>query len=110
MSFSNLGLCKELLRAIKEEGYTIATPIQAKAIPVILSKKDVLAAAQTGTGKTLVAKTIAKMLDVPLAIVDATVLTEAGYVGEDVESILTRLLQAADYDVTKAEQIGRAHV
>ena len=59
---------------------------------------------QTGTGKTLVAKTIAKMLDVPLAIVDATVLTEAGYVGEDVESILTRLLQAADYDVTKAER------
>ena len=52
MSFSNLGLCTELLRAIKEEGYTTATPIQAKAIPVILSKKDVLAAAQTGTGKT----------------------------------------------------------
>ena len=59
---------------------------------------------QTGTGKTLVAKTIAKMLNVPLAIVDATVLTEAGYVGEDVESILTRLLQAADYDVEKAER------
>ena len=52
MSFSNLGLCKELLRAVEEEGYTTATPIQAKAIPVILSKKDVLAAAQTGTGKT----------------------------------------------------------
>ncbi|WNL33919.1 DEAD/DEAH box helicase [Arcobacter cryaerophilus gv. pseudocryaerophilus] len=52
MSFLNLGLCKELLRAVEEEGYTIATPIQAKAIPVILSKKDVLAAAQTGTGKT----------------------------------------------------------
>jgi ATP-dependent Clp protease ATP-binding subunit ClpX len=59
---------------------------------------------QTGTGKTLVAKTIAKMLDVPLAIVDATVLTEAGYVGEDVESILTRLLQAADYDVAKRKE------
>jgi ATP-dependent RNA helicase RhlE len=52
MSFSNLGLCAELLRAIKEEGYTTPTPIQAKSIPVILSKKDVLAAAQTGTGKT----------------------------------------------------------
>lgn len=52
MSFSNLGLCTELLRAVKEEGYTTATPIQTKAIPVILSKKDVLAAAQTGTGKT----------------------------------------------------------
>src|SRR5690606_10017521 len=59
---------------------------------------------QTGTGKTLVAKTIAKMLNVPLAIVDATVLTEAGYVGEDVEGILTKLLQAADYDVEKAEK------
>jgi ATP-dependent Clp protease ATP-binding subunit ClpX len=59
---------------------------------------------QTGTGKTLMAKTIAKMLNVPLAIVDATVLTEAGYVGEDVESILTRLLQAADYNLEKAEK------
>jgi ATP-dependent Clp protease ATP-binding subunit ClpX len=59
---------------------------------------------QTGTGKTLIAKTIAKMLNVPLAIVDATVLTEAGYVGEDVESMLTRLLQAADYDQEKAER------
>jgi ATP-dependent Clp protease ATP-binding subunit ClpX len=59
---------------------------------------------QTGTGKTLMAKTIAKMLNVPLAIVDATVLTEAGYVGEDVESILTRLLQAADYNLEKAQR------
>ena len=59
---------------------------------------------QTGTGKTLMAKTIAKLLNVPLAIVDATVLTEAGYVGEDVESILTRLLQAADYNLEKAER------
>ena len=59
---------------------------------------------QTGTGKTLIAKTIAKMLDVPLAIVDATVLTEAGYVGEDVEGILTKLLQSANYDVEKAEK------
>jgi len=59
---------------------------------------------QTGTGKTLLAQTIAKMLQLPLAIVDATILTEAGYVGEDVESILTRLLQAADYDVESAER------
>jgi ATP-dependent Clp protease ATP-binding subunit ClpX len=59
---------------------------------------------QTGTGKTLLAQTIAKMLNVPLTIVDATILTEAGYVGEDVESILTRLLQAADYDVEKAQR------
>jgi ATP-dependent Clp protease ATP-binding subunit ClpX len=71
---------------------------------VEIEKSNIIMVGQTGTGKTLVAKTIAKMLDVPLAIVDATVLTEAGYVGEDVESILTRLLQAADYDVTKAER------
>src|SRR5690606_24373393 len=58
---------------------------------------------ETGTGKTLLAKTVAKILNVPFCIVDATVLTEAGYVGEDVESILTRLLQAADYDVAAAE-------
>ena len=71
---------------------------------VEIEKSNIVMVGQTGTGKTLVAKTIAKMLDVPLAIVDATVLTEAGYVGEDVESILTRLLQAADYDVAKAER------
>jgi ATP-dependent Clp protease ATP-binding subunit ClpX len=69
-----------------------------------IEKSNIIMVGQTGTGKTLVAKTIAKMLDVPLAIVDATVLTEAGYVGEDVESILTRLLQAADYDLVKAER------
>jgi ATP-dependent Clp protease ATP-binding subunit ClpX len=69
-----------------------------------IQKSNIIMVGQTGTGKTLIAKTIAKMLDVPLAIVDATVLTEAGYVGEDVESILTRLLQAADYDLKKAEK------
>lgn len=58
----------------------------------------------TGTGKTLLARTIAKLLHVPFTIVDATVLTEAGYVGEDIESILTRLLQVADYNVPEAEQ------
>jgi ATP-dependent Clp protease ATP-binding subunit ClpX len=71
---------------------------------VEIEKSNIVMVGQTGTGKTLVAKTIARMLEVPLAIVDATVLTEAGYVGEDVESILTRLLQAADYDVAKAER------
>lgn len=71
---------------------------------VEIEKSNILMVGQTGTGKTLVAKTIARMLDVPLAIVDATVLTEAGYVGEDVEGILTKLLQAADYDVEKAER------
>jgi ATP-dependent Clp protease ATP-binding subunit ClpX len=77
---------------------------QHAADDVEIEKSNIIMVGQTGTGKTLVAKTIAKMLDVPLAIVDATVLTEAGYVGEDVESILTRLLQAADYDVAKAER------
>ena len=69
-----------------------------------IQKSNIMMVGQTGTGKTLMAKTIAKMLNVPLAIVDATVLTEAGYVGEDVESILTRLLQAADYNLDKAEK------
>jgi len=69
-----------------------------------IQKSNIIIVGQTGTGKTLVAKTIARMLNVPLAIVDATVLTEAGYVGEDVESILTRLLQAADYNLEKAEK------
>ena len=69
-----------------------------------IQKSNIVMVGQTGTGKTLIAKTVAKMLNVPLAIVDATVLTEAGYVGEDVESILTRLLQAADYNLEKAEK------
>ena len=69
-----------------------------------IQKSNIVMVGQTGTGKTLMAKTIAKMLNIPLAIVDATVLTEAGYVGEDVETILTRLLQAADYNLEKAEK------
>jgi len=68
-----------------------------------VDKSNIVVVGNTGTGKTLMARTIAKLLNVPFTIVDATVLTEAGYVGEDVESILTRLLQAADYDLQRAE-------
>ncbi|HBK71050.1 MAG TPA: ATP-dependent Clp protease ATP-binding subunit ClpX [Flavobacteriaceae bacterium] len=71
---------------------------------VEIEKSNIMLVGETGTGKTLLARTIAKMLNVPFCIVDATVLTEAGYVGEDVETILTRLLQAADYNVQKAEK------
>lgn len=71
---------------------------------VEIEKSNIIMVGSTGTGKTLLARTIAKLLHVPFAIVDATVLTQAGYVGEDIESILTRLLQAADYDVEAAER------
>ncbi|HWK02942.1 MAG TPA: ATP-dependent Clp protease ATP-binding subunit ClpX [Puia sp.] len=71
---------------------------------VEIEKSNIIMVGETGTGKTLLAKTIAKLLNVPFAIVDATVFTEAGYVGEDVESILTRLLQVCNYDVTAAER------
>lgn len=76
---------------------------QSKTDEVEIEKSNILMVGQTGTGKTLLAKTIAKFLNVPFAIVDATVFTEAGYVGEDVESILSRLLQACNYDITAAQ-------
>lgn len=77
---------------------------QAADDDVDIEKSNIIMVGPTGTGKTLLAKTIARLLDVPFTIVDATVLTEAGYVGEDIESLLTRLLQAADYNVEKAER------
>ena len=76
----------------------------SRAEPVELAKSNILMLGPTGCGKTYLAQTLAKMLNVPFAIADATALTEAGYVGEDVENILLKLIQAADYDVKKAEQ------
>ncbi|NDV79845.1 ATP-dependent Clp protease ATP-binding subunit ClpX [Dysgonomonas sp. 511] len=78
--------------------------LQGKDDDIEIEKSNIIMVGPTGTGKTLLARTIAKLLHVPFAIVDATVLTEAGYVGEDIESILTRLLQASDYDVASAER------
>ena len=78
--------------------------LQSDKGDIEIEKSNIILVGRTGTGKTLLAKTIAKKLQVPFAIVDATVLTEAGYVGEDIESILTRLLQACDYDVKAAER------
>ena len=77
---------------------------EAKEDDVEIEKSNIIIVGETGTGKTLLARTIAKMLNVPFCIADATVLTEAGYVGEDVESILSRLLQVADYNVAAAER------
>jgi ATP-dependent Clp protease ATP-binding subunit ClpX len=78
--------------------------MQPKDDEIEIEKSNIVMVGETGTGKTLLAKTIARLMQVPFAIVDATVFTEAGYVGEDVESILSRLLQAANYDVTAAEK------
>ncbi|WP_071135047.1 ATP-dependent Clp protease ATP-binding subunit ClpX [Millionella massiliensis] len=84
--------------------HSISHPDDTDDTEIELDKSNILLVGETGTGKTLIARTIARLLNVPFAIVDATALTEAGYVGEDVESILSRLLQAADYDVAAAER------
>ena len=95
---------KKLLAVAVYNHYKRLNNNLAEASDLELDKSNILMVGPTGTGKTLMAKTIAKLLDVPFTIVDATVLTEAGYVGEDVESILSRLLQEADYNVAKAER------
>jgi len=97
--------CKKLLSVAVYNHYKRINNNLVKADSDLeLEKSNILMVGPTGTGKTLMAKTIARLLDVPFTIVDATVLTEAGYVGEDVESILSRLLQEADYDQEKAER------
>ena len=91
-------------KALSVAVYNHYKRVHSGSSDVELSKSNILLLGPTGTGKTLLAETLARILKVPFAIVDATVLTEAGYVGEDVENILVRILQAADYDVARAER------
>ncbi len=95
---------KQLAVAVYNHYKRLSNNYSLKEGEVELEKSNILMVGPTGTGKTLMARTIARLLDVPFTIVDATVLTEAGYVGEDVESILTRLLEEADFKVEKAER------
>lgn len=95
---------KQLAIAVYNHYKRLSNNFSSSGSDVELEKSNVLVVGPTGTGKTLMARTIARLLNVPFSIVDATVLTEAGYVGEDVESILTRLLEEADFNVQKAER------
>ncbi len=95
---------KKYLSVAVYNHYKRLMQVNQKDDDVEVEKSNIILVGETGTGKTLLARTIAKMLHVPFTIVDATVLTEAGYVGEDIESLLTRLLQSADYDVKAAEK------
>lgn len=95
---------KVLSVAVYNHYKRLLQPPSADEDDIDIEKSNIILVGQTGTGKTLLAKTIARMLNVPFCIADATILTEAGYVGEDVESVLSRLLQAADYDVAAAQR------
>ncbi len=97
-------VAKKYLSVAVYNHYKRLIQLTQKEEDVEIEKSNIILVGETGTGKTLLARTIARMLHVPFTIVDATVLTEAGYVGEDIESLLTRLLQAADYDVKAAEK------